>query len=92
MVRTLAVCAVLNIAFAATSGLWGVMVTDAIQFCITMSSAFAASITVLPGGTCTFLPSISRFSMARPRDRPKDARAPWRETSTASFGGISYHT
>src|SRR6185437_11939191 len=29
--------------FAATAGLWGVMVTDMIQFCITMSSAFAAA-------------------------------------------------
>src|SRR4249919_1094765 len=28
-----------------------------------MSSAFAASITVLPGATSTFLPSISRFSI-----------------------------
>ena len=29
--------------FAATAGLWGVMVTDMIQFCITMTSAFAAA-------------------------------------------------
>src|SRR5207248_4320598 len=34
MARTLAICTVLNIAFAATSGLWGVMVTDLIQFVI----------------------------------------------------------
>src|SRR5438067_6508855 len=32
MARTLLVCAVLNVAFAATSGLWGVLVTDFIQF------------------------------------------------------------
>src|SRR5438477_11091988 len=32
MLRTLGVCTILNIAFAATSGLWGVMVTDLIQF------------------------------------------------------------
>ena len=31
------------ILFAATAGLWGVMVTDMIQFCITMTSAFAAA-------------------------------------------------
>ena len=31
------------IVFAATAGLWGVMVTDMIQFCITMTSAFAAA-------------------------------------------------
>ena len=43
MLRTLAVCTVLNIAFAATSGLWGVMVTDLIQFVIAMTGSFAAA-------------------------------------------------
>ena len=39
--ETLAFCAVINIAFAATSGLWGVLVTDMIQFGIAMAGAFA---------------------------------------------------
>src|SRR5919197_3211911 len=43
MPRTLAVCTVLNIGFAATSGLWGVMVTDLIQFVIAMTGSFAAA-------------------------------------------------
>jgi SSS family solute:Na+ symporter len=43
MWQTLLVCAVLNVAFAATSGLWGVMVTDMIQFGIAMAGAFAAA-------------------------------------------------
>jgi solute:Na+ symporter, SSS family len=43
MVRTLAICALLNIAFAATSGLWGVMVTDLIQFGIAMTGSFGAA-------------------------------------------------
>src|SRR5205814_324196 len=43
MGRTLAVCTVLNVAFAATSGLWGVMVTDMIQFGIAMTGSFAAA-------------------------------------------------
>src|SRR5947208_2285537 len=43
MGQTLAVCTVLNIAFAATSGLWGVMVTDLIQFGIAMTGSFAAA-------------------------------------------------
>ena len=43
MGQTLAICAVLNIAFAATSGLWGVLVTDFIQFGIAMSGSFAAA-------------------------------------------------
>jgi Na+/proline symporter/dTDP-glucose pyrophosphorylase len=43
MTQTLAVCTVLNIAFAATSGLWGVMVTDLIQFGIAMTGSFAAA-------------------------------------------------
>jgi solute:Na+ symporter, SSS family len=41
--ETLAISVVVPIIFAATAGLWGVMVTDLIQFCITMSSAFAAA-------------------------------------------------
>ncbi|MBV8530188.1 MAG: Na+:solute symporter [Candidatus Eremiobacteraeota bacterium] len=41
--ETLAISVAVLIVFAATAGLWGVMVTDMIQFCITMSSAFAAA-------------------------------------------------
>ncbi|HVN68778.1 MAG TPA: sodium:solute symporter family protein [Candidatus Binatia bacterium] len=41
--ETLAIAVVVPIVFAATAGLWGVMVTDMIQFCITMTSAFAAA-------------------------------------------------
>jgi Na+/proline symporter len=43
MWQTLLICAGLNIAFAATSGLWGVLVTDFIQFGIALSGAFAAA-------------------------------------------------
>jgi Na+/proline symporter len=41
--QTLLVCGVLNVAFAATSGLWGVLVTDFIQFGIAMAGSFAAA-------------------------------------------------
>ncbi len=43
MWQTLLVCSLLNIAFAATSGLWGVMVTDMIQFGIAMAGSVAAA-------------------------------------------------
>ena len=43
MGKTLLVCAILNVAFAATSGLWGVMATDFIQFGIAMAGSFAAA-------------------------------------------------
>jgi len=43
MARTLAVCAVMTIFFASVSGLWGVLVTDSLQFVITMTSAFAVA-------------------------------------------------
>jgi len=43
MWQTLLICAFLNVAFAATSGLWGVMVTDMIQFGIAMTGSFAAA-------------------------------------------------
>lgn len=39
--QTLTFCAFINIAFAATSGLWGVLVIDLIQFGIAMTGAFA---------------------------------------------------
>lgn len=41
--ETLGFCAIVPVIFAATAGLWGVMVTDVIQFCITMTSAVAAA-------------------------------------------------
>ena len=41
--ETLAVGALFPVIFASMSGLWGVMVTDMIQFCITMSSSIAAA-------------------------------------------------
>ncbi|MFN8645260.1 MAG: sodium:solute symporter family protein [Gemmatimonadales bacterium] len=44
MGQTLLVCAVLNILFAATSGLWGVLVTDFIQFGIAMTGAIALAV------------------------------------------------
>ena len=43
MTRTLVICSLLNVAFAATSGLWGVLVTDFIQFGIAMTGSFAAA-------------------------------------------------
>jgi solute:Na+ symporter, SSS family len=79
MLRTLAVCTVLNIAFAATSGLWGVMVTDLIQFVIAMFGSFAAAYYALqqpqvgglsglfrqiPPHTLTLLPDFGDWSQA----------------------------
>jgi Na+/proline symporter len=45
--KTLLICVLLNIAFAATSGLWGVMVTDLIQFGVAMTGAIAAAVYAL---------------------------------------------
>lgn len=41
--RTLVACSILNVLFAATAGLWGVLVTDFIQFGIAMGGSFAAA-------------------------------------------------
>jgi solute:Na+ symporter, SSS family len=41
MARTLVLCSVITIFFASVSGLWGVLVTDSIQFSITMTGTFA---------------------------------------------------
>ena len=43
MSQTLWVCALINVVFAATSGLWGVLVTDMLQFCIAMGASVAAA-------------------------------------------------
>src|SRR5881409_912521 len=43
MYRTLAFASVITIFFASVSGLWGVLVTDSIQFTVTMTGAFAAA-------------------------------------------------
>jgi len=41
--QTIVVCGVLNVVFAAHSGLWGVLVIDMVQFFIKMTAVFAAA-------------------------------------------------
>ncbi len=43
MLETLAIASVITIFFASVSGLWGVLVTDSIQFSITMAGTIAVS-------------------------------------------------
>ena len=43
MGQTLAVCAVINVAFASIAGLWGVLITDVFQFVIAMTASVAAA-------------------------------------------------
>jgi Na+/proline symporter len=92
--RTLVVCAVINIFFAATSGLWGVLVTDFIQFGIAMTGSFAAAyfalkqpqvgglhglITKIDPATLNLLPDFSDWKLGGTR---------WRELHrTAHAGG-----
>lgn len=47
MSRTLLICSIINIIFAATAGLWGVLVVDLIQFGIAMAGAFSAAVFAL---------------------------------------------
>jgi solute:Na+ symporter, SSS family len=47
MTQTLLICGILCIVFAATAGLWGVMVTDFIQFGVAMTGAVAAAVYAL---------------------------------------------
>src|SRR3990172_1204488 len=79
MGKTLLICAVLNVAFAATSGLWGVLVTDFIQFGIAMTGSFAAAyyalrqpevgglaglVEKLPSSTLNLLPDFGNWHLA----------------------------
>jgi len=41
--QTIVICGILNVVFAAHSGLWGVLVIDTIQFFIKMTAVFAAA-------------------------------------------------
>ena len=47
MAQTLFICALLNVLFAATSGLWGVLVTDFLQFGLALTGAVAAAVYAL---------------------------------------------
>jgi Na+/proline symporter len=79
MGRTLAVCGAMTIFFASVSGLWGVLVTDSIQFLITMSGTFAVTwfalkqpavggmaglLTKIPARTLALLPDFGDWSVA----------------------------
>ncbi len=79
--QTLLVCGVINVAFAATSGLWGVLVTDFIQFGIAMGGSLAAAVYALRhpavGGldglvarlepqTLALVPDLSDWTVALP--------------------------
>jgi solute:Na+ symporter, SSS family len=79
--QTLVVCGVINVAFAATSGLWGVLVTDFIQFGIAMAGSFAAAyyavqhpavgglealMARIPPPTLAFVPDLSDWTVALP--------------------------
>lgn len=77
--RTLVACAVINVAFAATSGLWGVLVTDLVQFGIAMAGSLAAAyfavqrpevggleglVARTPAATLHLLPDFSDWGLA----------------------------
>ena len=79
MYRTLMFASVITIFFASVSGLWGVLVTDSIQFSVTMTGAFAAAYFALQQPevghlsglfsrvstrTLDFLPDFSNWSVA----------------------------
>ncbi|MEZ5290742.1 MAG: sodium:solute symporter family protein [Vicinamibacterales bacterium] len=79
--RTLLVCGVLNVAFAATSGLWGVLVTDFFQFGIAMAGSFSAAAYALnhpavgglagltarlPASSLAFVPDLTDWAVSVP--------------------------
>jgi Na+/proline symporter len=79
MERTLIVCSIMTIFFASVSGLWGVLVTDSLQFGITMTGTFAVMYFALqqpavgglsgllakvPPATLNLLPDFSDWSSA----------------------------
>ncbi len=78
MTQTLLICAGINVIFAATGGLWGVMYVDLLQFGIAMAGAIAAAyfalaqpevggmaglVERLPAGTLALLPDFGNWGM-----------------------------
>ncbi|MDD3117540.1 MAG: Na+:solute symporter [Victivallales bacterium] len=76
MGTTLIICGLLNVAFSATSGLWGVMLVDMIQFGIAMTGAILLAVFALrqpevgglsglvarlPADKLAFLPAVSNY-------------------------------
>ncbi len=47
MTKTLIICGIINVTFAALAGLWGVLVVDLIQFGIAMTGAISAAVFAL---------------------------------------------
>ena len=79
MHRTLLVCATMTIFFASVSGLWGVLVTDSLQFMITMTGTFAVAwfalkqpevgglaglLSKVPARTLSLVPDFGDWSVA----------------------------
>ncbi|HEY2849247.1 MAG TPA: sodium:solute symporter family protein, partial [Gemmatimonadaceae bacterium] len=79
MGRTLVICGIMTIFFASVSGLWGVLVTDSLQFTFTMSGTFAVTwfalkqpavgglsglLARVPVKTLALLPDFSDWSVA----------------------------
>jgi len=68
MGKTLVVCSVMTIFFASVSGLWGVLVTDSIQFSITMTGTFAVAFFALKqpevGGLAGLLAKVPARTLA----------------------------
>src|ERR1044072_167170 len=66
--QTILICGVLNVVFAAHSGLWGVLVIDMVQFVIKMTAVIAAAYFALKlpqvGGLSGLVDKLS--AMARP--------------------------
>ena len=79
MAKTLLICGAMNVLFATTAGLWGVLVVDLIQFGIAMTGSFAAAYFALqqpqvggleglvqriPPGTLNLLPDFGNWQLA----------------------------
>jgi len=69
MSKTLIICSIINVIFAATAGLWGVLVVDLIQFGIAMTGAFATAIFALKQPEIGGLTGLSRSWKSSTRRR-----------------------
>lgn len=77
MAQTLLACAIINVIFAATSGLWGVLVIDMVQFGIALIGSFATAYFALQhpqvgglSGLVSKLPAET-LSVLPPADKPE---------------------
>ncbi len=86
--QTILVCGVLNVVFAAHSGLWGVLVIDMVQFFIKMTAVIAAAYFSSEGGRAAY--RRGRRRAGRPSQTGRGARPAAGQSAGCAAGAVAH--